>query len=111
MIETEWAWHARELVSELTVQELDSYDGIVAVRSFSQSRNCILTAGCTVLVAEFKGGHSKSQIYCVIMQPIAVLTRCALLWRCYSVKQGFSSTVMAEPRLSSGIAKTGMLSR
>lgn len=54
MIETERAWHARELVSELTVQELDSYDGVVAVCSLSQSQNCILTAGLTVLVAAFK---------------------------------------------------------
>ncbi|DBA70237.1 TPA: hypothetical protein ACH3X2_012144 [Trebouxia sp. C0005] len=30
-IETERAWHARQLVSELTLQELNSYDGIVAV--------------------------------------------------------------------------------
>lgn len=30
-IETERAWHARQLVSELTLQELESYDGIVAV--------------------------------------------------------------------------------
>ena len=30
-IETERAWHARQLVSELTLQELISYDGIVAV--------------------------------------------------------------------------------
>ena len=30
-IETERAWHARHLVSELTLQELNSYDGIVAV--------------------------------------------------------------------------------
>ena len=110
MIETERAWHARELVSELTVQELDSYDGIVAVRSLSQSQNCILTAGRTVLVAEFKGGHCRSHIFCVTMHSIATLTRCALLWRCYSVQQGLSSTVLAEPWLSSGIAETGMLS-
>ena len=30
-IETERAWHARQLVSELTLHELSSYDGIVAV--------------------------------------------------------------------------------
>lgn len=30
-IETEHALHARHLVSELTLQELDSFDGIVAV--------------------------------------------------------------------------------
>ncbi len=30
-IETERAWHARQLVSELTLHELNSYDGIVAV--------------------------------------------------------------------------------
>ncbi|KAL3158367.1 hypothetical protein ABBQ38_010606 [Trebouxia sp. C0009 RCD-2024] len=30
-IETERAWHARQLVSELTLAELDRYDGIVAV--------------------------------------------------------------------------------
>lgn len=30
-IETERAWHARQLVSELTLHEMNSYDGIVAV--------------------------------------------------------------------------------
>jgi altronate dehydratase len=30
-IETERAWHARQLISELTLHELNSYDGIVAV--------------------------------------------------------------------------------
>ena len=30
-IETERAWHARQLVAELTLHELNSYDGIVAV--------------------------------------------------------------------------------
>lgn len=42
-IETERAWHARQLVSELSLQELESYDGIVAV-SFVQS--VLLTPGC-----------------------------------------------------------------
>lgn len=43
-IETERAWHARQLVSELTLQELNSYDGIVAV---IMRLHCLLSCSST----------------------------------------------------------------
>lgn len=43
-IETERAWHARQLVAELTVQELGSYDGIVAVSPFTVPLLCLAAA-------------------------------------------------------------------
>ena len=43
VIETERAGHARELVESLSVAELDSYDGIVAVRDPRGA--CFLWAG------------------------------------------------------------------
>ena len=41
-VETERAGHARELVEGLALAELDSYDGIVAVRGSAVSASCEL---------------------------------------------------------------------